>query len=512
MTNPCRRLLHDPGEMRERGGGRHEESQNVHTAGIRQELNFVKRLYGADIFHCSSFQLRKYLIDSLTRPDRFRQLLYNRNIGQQSVCEGKYHMKQRFFHVAAILSILLNACQPAAREHISFMVFGDPAELAAYSQLVDTFQKKHPKIQVEIIHIPGQSDYRKRLAADLVAGTPADVVLINYRRYAAFAKAGALEPLGEYLKKSKLINEAGFFPEAIKPFKWNGELMCIPQNISSLVVYYNKDLFDQVGVDYPAQGWTWSDFLAAALALTRDIDGDGTTDQFGAGIEASLIRLAPFIWQAGGEVVNNEFHPTTLMLTTNEAREAAEFFFGLQTVHHVVPSAEYEAAEDSESRFINGRLAMFFNSRRGVPTYRESAAFNWDVAALPQHKIQAGVLHTDAYCLPSASKNKVAAWTFIEFANSIEGQTIVAASGRTVPSLISVANSPAFLDPEAKPANSRIFLDTIPFIRALPIHPNWAEIEEVASAELARGFFGDVDPEEAMLRAIRSTGEYFSGN
>jgi multiple sugar transport system substrate-binding protein len=119
-------------------------------------------------------------------------------------------MKQRFFHVAAILSILLNACQPAAREHISFMVFGDPAELAAYSQLVDTFQKQHPQIQVEIIQIPGQSDYRKRLAADLVAGTPADVVLINYRRYAAFANAGRLN-LWCVLEKSKLIKEADFF-------------------------------------------------------------------------------------------------------------------------------------------------------------------------------------------------------------------------------------------------------------------------------------------------------------
>lgn len=389
------------------------------------------------------------------------------------------------------------------------MVFGDPAELAAYQGLVDAFHATHPDIQVELIHIPSQSDYRNRLAADLAAGSPSDVLLINYRRYAAFADAGALEPLGPYLEKSPIIKESDFYPQAVEPFKWNGQLMCIPQNISSLVVYYNKDLFDAAGVDYPAEGWTWDDFLAAAQSLTKDLDGDGATDQFGMGLEPSFIRFAPFVWQAGGEIVDDQTNPSSLLIDTDEGYAAMEFFVGLQTVHHVVPNAEQEASEDSESRFINGRTAMFFNSRRGVPTYRESNAFDWDVAALPQKEEQAGILHADAYCLPAVSKNKEAAWVFIEFANSVEGQTIVAASGRTVPSLIAVANSPAFLDPNAKPANSRVFLDTIPFIHALPVHRLWVDIEDTASAEIARAFYGETPVYDAIFRAIERTGEYF---
>jgi len=406
-------------------------------------------------------------------------------------------------------SIIITSCQPTPIGSISFMVFGDPAELAAYQTLTNAFEQKYPDIQVELIQIPGQSDYRKRLAADIVAGTPADVVLINYRRYAAFANTGALEPLGTYLEKSKIVKEADFYPESIKPYKWNGELMCIPQNISSLLVYYNKDLFDAAGVSYPANDWTWLHFLSAAQTLTKDLDNDGATDQFGAGIEAELIRMAPFIWQANGKIVDNESNPTGLTLNSTEALDAADFFFGLQTVHHVVPNREEETSEDSESRFINGRLAMLFNSRRGVPTYRESANFDWDVAPLPQNQVKASILHSDAYCLPSASNNKDAAWAFIEFANSIEGQTVVAETGRTVPSLIAVANSPAFLDPNDKPANSQVFLEAIPYVRALPTHPNWADIEETASEELARGFYGEVDSYAAMLNAARAAGEYF---
>lgn len=417
-------------------------------------------------------------------------------------------VRNHLLFVILLLSLILSACQ-ASREKISFMVFGDPAELAAYQTLVDSFQQAHPEIEVELIHIPSQSDYRKRLAADLMAGAPADVVLINYRRYAAFAHLGALTPLDDYLADSKLIAKEDFYPEAYDPFLWQGQLMCIPQNLSSLVVYYNKDMFIAAGVPLPTDDWMWDDFLSAAQSLTKDTNGDGATDQFGVGLEPSLIRFSPFIWQAGGEVVDDPIEPQSLMLDTDEAFDAADFFFDLQRKHHVVPNAEEEASEDSESRFLNGRLAMYFNSRRGVPTYRESANFDWDVAALPRGKTQAGILHADGYCLPGASKNKDAAWVFIEYANSAEGQTIVAASGRTVPSLIAVANSPAFLDPNQKPANSRVFLDAIPFIHALPVHPNWTEIEEIAGEELERAFYSDADPYEALLRAIQRTSELF---
>ena len=73
-------------------------------------------------------------------------------------------------------------------------------------------------------------------------------------------------------------------------------------------------------------------------------------------------------------------------------------------------------------------------------------------------KQPAGILHADAYCMAAASKNKPAAWAFIEFANSAEGQTIVAQSGRTVPSLKAVAESPAFLDPVSNPPTARCSL------------------------------------------------------
>lgn len=395
-------------------------------------------------------------------------------------------------------------------ESVSFMVFGDPAELAAYQSLVAAFEAARPQVKVELIHVPSQGDYRERLGNDFAAGTPADVVLINYRRYAPFANAGALEPLGPYLDRSTVIGEADFYREAIAPFRWKGQLMCIPQNLSSLVVYYNKDLFAAASVDEPGADWTWDDFVATAKALTLDTDADGAIDQYGLGTEVSIFRIAPFIWQNGGELVDDLREPSRLAIDSPEAKEAIQFFVDLQVRHHVVPTAAEEASEDSESRFLHGRTAMFLNSRRGVPTYREISGFDWNVAPLPRGRQPAGILHSDGFCMPSSAEDKEAIWSFIEFANSVEGQTILATSGRTVPSLRSVAESEAFLDPDAKPANSRVYLDTIGLIRPVPIHTGWVDIEELTAEEFERAFFGDASVEEAIRIAIERTTPFFT--
>lgn len=406
-------------------------------------------------------------------------------------------------------TVTASSASPQATGKVSFMIFGDPAEKAAYESLVNAFEQRTPSVDIDLIHIPSQGDYRTRLGIDFAAGTPADIVLLNYRRYAGFAAKGVLEPLGPYLARSTIIHEPEFYPESIQPFYWQGSLMCIPQNLSSLVVYYNKNLFDQASVAYPKSGWTWDAFLQTAQALTKDTDGDGKVDQYGLGTEASILRVAPFIWQNGGDLVDHPAEPTQLALETPAAKAALQWFVDLQVKHHVAPDRVQEQAEASESRFQNGRLGMFLNSRRGVPTYREISGFDWDIAALPVRKQPAGILHADAYCMSASSQNKPAAWALIEFANSAEGQTIVARSGRTVPSLRAVAESPVFLDPSAKPTNSQVFLDVIPNIRGVPVMETWVDIEDTLGEELERAFYGEASVDQMLAAGRERTLEFF---
>jgi len=250
-----------------------------------------------------------------------------------------------------------------------------------------------------------------------------------------------------------------------------------------------------------------------AQALTEDTDGDGLTDLHGLGVENSLIRFAPFIWQAGGELVDDTDNPTTLTIDTPEARAAIQWFVDLSLVHKVVPTEPEVLALSDEDRFMAGTTAMLLQSRRVVPTLREIEGFTWDIAPLPVGEEAAGILHSDAYCVAAASENPEAALAFVRWAAGPEGQPIAAQSGRTVPSLVSVSESAAFLGPRGgvatgtefdrfnPPASARVFLDTVPDIRRTPSISTWTEVEEAFDTTLGRSFYGEIPIDEAIALA-----------
>jgi multiple sugar transport system substrate-binding protein len=393
---------------------------------------------------------------------------------------------------------------------ISFLVFGEPEELRAYRSVVRSFRRVEPDVEVKLIEASDREDLIARLATSFAGGSPPDLFLLNYRFYGQFAARDVLEPIESRLQESKAFEPEDFYPQALDAFRFDGELTCLPQNISSLVVYYNRGLFRSARVSEPKAGWTWKELVEKALALTRDIDQDGTVDQYGLGVEPTLIRIAPFVWSNGGELVDDDTQPTRFTLDTPAAQRALQEFFDLRQLHLVVPSEDEIESEDDESRFQNGRTAMVLSSRRATPAFRTITKFDWDIAPLPRHKQAAGILHSDAYCMTKASGNKEAAWRFIEFALGAEGQRITARSGRTVPSLIEVSESEAFLDPAAKPRNSRVFLDTIPVIRRVPTISTWPEIEEKSEMILENGLYEGVSSKEIARQLDADTREIFA--
>ena len=152
---------------------------------------------------------------------------------------------------------------------------------------------------------------------------------------------------------------------------------------------------------------------------------------------------------------------------------------------------------------MTGKVAMFMSSRVEVPALREQRGLAFDVAALPSLGTPASVLHSDAYCIASSSRHKDAAAKFIAYAVGQQGQTVTALGGRTVPSLRSVAQSPAFLSPNRAPASSQVFLDAVPLLQHTPVTPVWPEVEDIVGTQLQRAFEDGV-PLDQVLDEIRA--------
>jgi multiple sugar transport system substrate-binding protein len=408
---------------------------------------------------------------------------------------------------------------------VQLLVFGAPEELAAYRTLVDAYAGAHPGRTVQLVEASDRKDLLARLATSIAGGAPPDLFLMNYRFYGQLAAKDAVEPLDERIAASSTIDAADYYPVAMEAFRWQGRQLCLPQNVSSLAVYYNRTLFEKYGVAPPKPGWTWNDLLTTATAMTRDAAGGvirGTESEgaaqrpavHGVGIEPSIIRLAPFVWSNGGEIVDDPARPTRLTLDHPAAREALKNLVDLRLAYGVVPTDEEVEAEDDESRFANGRLAMLLSSRRSTTTFRSITDFEWDVAPLPVYRKQVGILHSDAYCMTRGAKNKDAAWNFLEYAISAEGQKIIAATGRTVPSHIEVSTSAAFLGPAQPPRSAKVFLDAIPTVRALPTVSTWPEVEDVTGGILENALYrgdrlDDVIRElDEKTRPLFARGEY----
>lgn len=408
------------------------------------------------------------------------------------------------------LSILIAACggdSGSENEPITWQVWADPEESEAYQSMIDAYVKDNPDAEVTLNAIPDRKTFLSRLSASFASGSPPDVFLVNYRHNGQFVEKGVLEPLGPMLEDSDDLSADQYFDVPMEAFTWDGTLQCIPFNQSSLVVYYNKTMFEEAGVPLPADNWTWDDFVETAKALTKDTDGDGKTDVWGLGFEPSIIRAAPFIWSHGGSLLADPNDPTSITFDTNTTREALQFFIDLNLEHGVVPDEASYNAQDPDSRFMDGSIAMVLNSRRATPVFRSIEGFEWDVAPPPADVTQSSTLHSDAFCIPKDAKHKDAAWKFVQYAIGPDGQTVAAEVGRTVPSLISVAESDAFLDPGKSPANSQIFLDLGPNLVSLPAIAAWPEIESIINEEIYVAFFGTKSLDDAIQTAETQTQE-----
>ena len=413
----------------------------------------------------------------------------------------------RWFNAVLALVVVTTACSSkgATSSEVSFQLFGDAEEIRAYRSLIAAFQKAEPDVRVRLVAVPNQGDHIAKLATDFSGGSPPDLFLINYRRFGQFAGQGVLEPLGPRLAASATLDEKEFYAEALDAFRFGGSLACLPQNISSQVVYYNKSLFTRFAVSPPRAQWTWEQFLETARALTRDTNNDRKPEIYGVAFDIDLVRVAPFIWEAGGEVVDDVKRPSRVVLNSIDAQRALAFVGSLRRQYMVTPTEAEEEAEDPETRFSNGRLAMFIDSRRATTTLREVKGLDFDVAPLPMDVNAANMLHSDAYCMARSSKNKDAAFRFVEFALAREGAELIARTGRTVPSLRSVAESPAFLDPSRKPASAKVFLDNIALLRRFPNIATWNEIESKVNVPLYDWYYGTDEVEELVTAVAAAT-------
>ncbi len=358
--------------------------------------------------------------------------------------------------VGVWMLVLLTVSVTAQDTVVTWAFWGSPEEVATHESVAEAFMAEHPDITIEIWHEPW-ADYFTKIQTLWASGDSSEIPDIAFLfPVVSYAADGVLEPLDPFIEASDFDRD-DFWPGLLDIAIYDGQVYGFPRDIGLEVLYYNIDIFDELGLEYPNEDWTWDDFLAAADQLT-DVASSGRVSRYALGMEAGKYQL--WIGQNGGSILDDMTNPSRCTLTEPEAVEALQFFVDMMNNNHAMPDANLSQAGGDAAVFQSGQVAMIIQNASRVPIFNE-AGLNYDVAVVPipeggQRSAGAGGA---AWTMSSFSDNKDAAWTFLNWLQSTDGgQEIYTRSGEILPALRSTANSDAFLGSDSPPANKEAFI------------------------------------------------------
>ncbi len=419
-------------------------------------------------------------------------------------------MKKLLF-VIVVASMLLAACggAPAADKatEVTFMMWGAPEELAVWQAVVDDFHTANPSITVKV-DVSDWDSYWTKLNTLIAGSTPPDVFAMDAPLFLDWQSRGALMNLQPYIDKNPGFLD-GFYPQTLTAYKTPDGYYGLPRDFQSIVLFYNKDMFDAAGLAYPTADWTYDDLLTAAKALTLDKDGDGKIDQFGLWTDTWDMELfwSEAIWAYGGEIISED-HTKTL-IGEGGARDAWAYIDSLYKAG-VMPSPT-TAGEYGDDLFQSNMSAMTTIGHWAVPGYVQ-AGLNFDVVPMPTGPVgKATSVNSAGFVVSKDSKNPDAAFEFIKFALGEAGQKRLAELGFAIPVLKSVAESDSYLK-QPGTLNQKVFLDSIAFARTKPVFKGYEEWAGVVGDGLTPVFDGDAELNATLDEVVKAADEILAKN
>ena len=343
--------------------------------------------------------------------------------------------------------------------------------------LVDGFEAANPNIKVELIDI-ASGEYSNKLTVMLNGGNDLDVVWVkDPDNTPSIAERGQLEDLTPYIEKDGVDIAAMNGSDALK---LDGKQVALPVSTGFYVLYYNKDIFDAAGVDYPGNDMTWTEFEELAKKVTS---GEGNDKKYGA-----LFHT----WQACVQnwAVQDGKH-TILDTDYSFMKPYYEMALRMQDEGTVMDYSTLKTGNiHYSSVFMEGQCAMmpmgsWFMGTMIEKTKAGETSVNWGVATLPHPDgVEAGwtVGSTTPMGVSAGSKYKDAAWEFVKYCSGEEGAKIYADCGM-IPARMNADTIKALDALDGMPEGLEEALQTKHVAMDRPLEVHSAEVNQMLGEE-----------------------------
>ncbi len=411
--------------------------------------------------------------------------------------------KTMYFKFIALLLVFLCLCmlsgcgkQKTKRTVVRVALWSSDVEEKALGKSLAEFERLHPNIKVEL-EIATWDRLSWKVMVSTAGGRPPDVTRVSSEWYVPLAAKGLLAPLDPFIKRDNW-DIWDFYPESIKGWgEYKGLIYTIPGDVDVEAMYYNKKIFDQAGIPYPDWTWDYNKYLEVAKKLTKDTDGDGKVDQWGASI--ALWQL--FIYENGGSIVSEDGNTCTL--DKPEAYEGLQRMADLVNKYHVAPSREESAGRGNWKMFSAGKIGMMIAGPylAKLVLANEVKDFTYDAAPIPTGpKERITFIGGAAWAMLGRSKHKDEAWEVIKWLTGPEYQTDCALMNSQVPTRKSLAESDVFLYRKEPPDSRDVFLKMIKYGRATPHVSCYAEMNQIIGSELDLVMLGKKSAKDACVK------------
>lgn len=337
--------------------------------------------------------------------------------------------------ILILIPFILCACEKntgktaGEREEITFSSWGSVTEVGIIKRIISDFERENPDIKVNFIHIP--QNYFQKIHLLFASSQAPDIIFINNLYLPVYASK--LDDLSDFSERDK------YYPESLKALSYEGKLLAIPRDVSTLVFYRNRDLISETPRN-----------LDEFMQVLK------TAPKYGVSYERDVYYMFPYVMTMGEDIYNPD--------------KSLKFYKNLEGRYAPTP-AEVGSLTQAQM-FLDGKIGLYLSGRWMYPKISEKADFDWDVITF------AGVVPLDAsgWAVSADSKHKEQARKFINYLASEKSSEYFLETGLVVPARIEVS----------KKIDDKVFLDAITRARAIRVDKDYRKTVDRMNKELLR--------------------------
>lgn len=380
---------------------------------------------------------------------------------------------------------------------LTFWHYWDANNGEVMQSLVDDWNDEHPEAQVESVFV-GFDDLLPKLQAAASGGEAPDIAAGDLTWLPKLTESGRLAPLDDLLPEGKLDE---FFPEMLEVGQHDGSTYSVPVSSNNLQLFYNRELFEEAGLDPDAPPETWEELRETASECADPGAGVQGMELFTEPGEGMTWQYQVYLWQAGGEFLTDD--GSEAAFDSPEGEEALSLWLDLLHTDESSQLASWGA-------FEQGSACLRMDGSWMVGIWAADPPFEFGTATMPypsDGEPATNMGGEQIFMMSEDSGRQEAAAAFIDWVTSHDAQLEWDRETGFMPVLESMADGEFREHIEETEPRALPFVDGAERARSRPPVPDYPEASDAFSREIEPALLGDLSASEALANAAAAVEE-----